>query len=268
MLLSPFTFQQMLKIVIPRNMTTTVKHLKRAGRNIKFASGGRKGFIRETGDRVMLVRSMDIPVKVADGNDIGLCGSDCVEERELELGIKPEVLSEYIYGRKEFNGPQPTLDLIVPEDDEITRTRDIEPGTMILTEHPTLARLYLEQNGLRVAILGREERAPKDPGEFRNWCRENGYVGIEIVHGRIAESVWNGEGYGIGVNESGKTLIENGLRVLDRLRKIEIQLIADHDALRDEEKGPEIESLYRALDRAIPAVNRESEATFRRTIER
>lgn len=258
----------MLKIVIPENMTTTVEHLKRAGHKIKFASGGRRGLIRETGDGVLLVRSLDIPIKVADGNDIGLCGSDCVEERELELGIKLEVISGYIYGRRKFNGPQPTLDLIVPEDDEIARTRDIEPGTMILTEHPALATLHLEQNDLRVAILGRGEQAPKNPGEFRNWCRENGYVGIEIVHGRIAESVWNGEGYGIGVNESGDTLTQNGLRVLDTLRKIQVQLIADVEALRDEQKGPKIESLYRALDRAIPAVNRESEAIFRRTVER
>ncbi len=252
----------MLKIVIPENMFTTVEHLKRAGRKIKFASGGRRGFIKDTRDSVMLARSMDIPLKVADGNDIGLCGSDCVEERELELGIKPEVLSEYIYGRKKFDGPQPTLDLIVPQDDQITRTRDIKPGTMILTEHPILVRLYLEQNGLRVATLGREEQAPKNPGEFRNWCREKGCIGIEIVHGRIAESVWNGEGYGIGVNESGSTLIENSLRVLDTLRKIEVQLIADYDALMDEEKGSEIESLYRALDRAIPPINRESESTL------
>lgn len=226
---------------------------------------------RGTGEKVIRLRSSDIPIEVEDSCDVGLCGSDWIEERKLELGIDLEVLSEYAYGRQ-FGSPPPSLDIVVKTSDPLFNIRDIKPGSMFITEHPFLFKQFLEGalqgRGSRVVQLGKDGPTPTIPGEFRKWCQKEGAVGIRTVHGRIAALVNLDAGYDVMVNETGLTLARNELRILETVHPIRTLLIADRDALRDNTRGPEINALHRDLDRAYLRINGESEASFSRGRER
>lgn len=250
----------MLKIVVPENMNKVLEHLQEAGRTARFENGRRLGRIEETGDLIVRIRSGDIPLWVADSCDIGLCGSDWVEERERELGIKLEVLNldnGYRYGRESLTSP--TLDLVTLKDDGVSSASEIADGALIATEYPLITRVHFEEKGKKVAVLGREASAPTEPGEFRHWCQENGRIAFEVVHGGIAEHVSIGAGYGVMVNESGGTLRKNDLRTVETIREVRILLIADPQILRVDEKEKAVESLYRDLERAYLTFYGESE---------
>lgn len=248
----------MLKIVIPANMEATVsEHLKRAGRPISFEEGRDFCEVAGTGDQVIRLRSYDIPVEVGDRWDVGLCGSDWIKEKHLEHGIRPIRLAEFKYGRTFTHAP--TLDLVVRKDDSITAVVDIEPGKIVITEHPLLTRAFLEDNGVRVAQLGKNHGAPSLPDEFRTWCKSEGFVGVRTVHGRIAALVSLGEVYGVLVNETGKTLEDNQLKIIDTVEEISTVLIANRDTMQ--QKEAEIYSLKESLERAYLAIRGEIEGS-------
>lgn len=259
----------MIKIVIPKNMSKSViEHLEEAGRTVSFDEGKNLGTVLETQDRVVRTRSFDIPFWVAEYYDVGLCGSDCVKETELARGIKLDVLSHYSYGREHYTTP--TLDMVAHKDDKIQDASEIQPGSVVITEYPHLTIEFLKNKGISTAEIGKEKGVPSYPAEFHEWCKGNGVVGIEVLHGGIAEAVHEGDGYGVMVSETGKTLTENNLKVLDNIHKIETLLIADPHALRDSTLGleREIRSLHQDLDRAYLTIYGESEASLRSFKER
>lgn len=259
----------MLKIVIPKNMSdTTLEHLERAGRKTEFGPGLDIGTSGQEGDQVIRLRSMDIPIEVDDTCDVGLCGSDWLEERKLELGIDLEVLSEYVYGRK-FPPRLPTLDLVAREEDDVSNIEDLRLGSIVITEYPYLTENFLRERGFnRLAQLGKQEGAPTKPSEFRKWCSDEGYIGVRTEHGSISALVNVGSGYGVMVNETGLTLATNVLKVVDTVREIKTFLVVDKNALLEKKKGREIESFQRDLDRAYLSIYNESEAAMQMFKER
>lgn len=266
----------MLKILVPKNMPTVIKHLKEAGRTVSFVNGSHLGIIAQTNDEIDFMRSGDIPFYVSYSHDVGLCGSDWYKEK-LSIRKRLVVLGGHLrgdpigypYGR-EFHSSSPSLDLVARDDDGISTAREIMPGAMVITEHPRLTREYLGINGLRVAQFEQVPEAPDDDAnEFRRWCKEKGLVAMSVVHGGIDVAVARGAGYGIMINETGDTLRNSNLKVVDSLiPEIKTLLISDPDAFRDPIKGPEIESLHRDLDRAIVSIYGETEVAVRLFRER
>lgn len=256
----------MLKIVIPANMErTTFEHFRRANRTLIFDEGVDLGRIAETDDLVVQLRSYDIPVEVEDTCDVGLCGSDWVEEKKMEFGVDLVVLSEYLYGR-DFVQP-PRLELVTRKDNPVSSLDELKPGSIIVTEVPLLTRRFLIQHNLKnVVILGGNEGVPKLPDGFRKWCEREGAVGLRTVHGREGGLINIGSDYGVMVNETGTKLERNQLKVIETIQEIKTQLIADRDAFRIKEE--EISSLHQDLDRAYLTIYGESEASFRAFKER
>lgn len=251
----------MISIAIPANMETTLEHLRLAGMLVTFADRRDDGIVETTGDQVIRLRSYDIPLVVGFSANIGLCGSDMVAERSMQFIKRHEILSEYIYGRQ-FNSNQPTLDLVAPQNERLKSVRDIEPGSIIATEYPNLTRNLLEDNNIRTDLFLDSQATPDDLKDFITNCKREEIVGMVIVHGRVPAVMHhlNGYGvYGVLVNESGKTLKDNGLKILERIHRIRTQLIVDPEALEGEISG-EIEGLKKQLDEAyILRINRESE---------
>ena len=246
----------MIKILVPAKMGTTLEHLKRSGRHVSFPNGTDFGTIESTGDTVVRLRSYDIPVETIARCDVGLCGSDCVQEQSLEHELQFQTIATFKYGR-EFN-TLPSLDLIAPNDGPKS-IEDIKPGNVILTEHPNITRDFLESCGLPSARYGKNHGNPSDPKKFEEWCIENGLVGIRIVHGKIGALVSIEKGLGVMVNETGTTLRENCLHVVSRIYPIETVLIVNPESLRTKE--PEIESLRKDLESAYIAICKEREST-------
>ena len=130
---------------------------------------------------------------------------------------------------------------------------------IILTEHPSITRKFLEENNYEAVELGKNHGTPLLPHEFREWCEREGKIGIRIVHGRIPALVNIGAGLGTLVSESGQTLEEWDLKVVSGIREIKTLLIADRGALARGDKREEIRQLQRELDAAYWQINGEFE---------
>jgi len=251
----------MLTIAVPKSMETTLDHLGRAGRPVVFEEGRDVGFT-STGDEVVQVRSYDIPLLVGVTAHVGMCGSDVVEERKYQFLKRPEILSEFGYGRTYYEKP-PTLDLVARQSEYVPRIEEIPSGSIILTELPNLTREKFEQAGRKVE--GFLEGGPEDLKEFIEGCKRSESVGVVVVHGKIPGMLEHLNGYqvyGVMVNETGRTLRANRLRVVKRLQTIRTLLIADKDKLQDEITSSEIDSLVMDMNEAERIrINREFEAS-------
>lgn len=242
----------MTKIAIAANMNSMLFHLEKAGRPVTFFPGQEIGTIYGEGEnyhKVLRLRSFDIPAEVSDSCDVGLCGADWVAEKELELDLGLSVLNkdeQFMYGR-EILTSAPRLELMIRQEDSIKSTAKLKPG-IVLGEQPRLIKNYFEENGWKgkVAQMG-QDGAPGKPKDFRKYCEENELMGIRIVHGKIASLVRSGAGYGIGVNETNKTITDNGLKVLDKLMDVPVLLVADPEAKLGQNLGREIMRLHRDL---------------------
>ena len=261
----------MLQVAIAKNMRRYVqRHFLKAGLRIAFEDGTDHGRINSNGNIVDGLRSYDIPIDVMDKTyDVGLCGSDWVEEHRLGFNIHPAILGRYTYGRRSLI--RPTLDFVASNEDPIFRVEDIKPGSIVRTEHPILTKLFLEERGHQVATLGQIPDGPS-PEDFRDWCRERGMVGVRIVHGAIATSVSKSESnngcYGIMVNEKSETAMNHNLMVVETLLTIDNLLIANPKLLDDKEKGPELEMLCQSLERGYASFRRNLEAPNYRSGDR
>jgi hypothetical protein len=256
----------MIKFVLPYNMNTTVEHLAKAGYAPTFTDDEQDlGTINLNGENigtVLRTRSFDVPVEVAAGKDIGLCGSDWVYEKEMELGLGLQVSASYSYGRK----PQtvPTLDFIARQDYRYNSVGLAEPGTMFVGEYPLLITEELERAGRKVEQLGKNPDAPNnDPEMFREWCRERESVGLRIVHGRISALVAdNPNTIGVMINESGATLRKKNLKKLDTIQEVKALLVVNPRSFQDPETKAEIEGIIKSLNEAyFRALAPEHEAT-------
>ena len=239
----------MLRIAVPKSMETTLDHFERAGRPVVFKDGRDVG-MTFTGDEVVRLRSYDIPLVVGLTAHVGICGSDIVEERRHHFLKKPEILSEFSYGRQYHEKP-PTLDLVARQDEYVPTIEKIPPGSIILTELPHLTREKFELAHKNVQDFLSD--GPEDLDEFIGECERSNSVGLVVVHGRIPAMLEHLNGYkvfGVVVNETGSTLRANGLRVVQRLQKIQAQFIADIDALEDTSIRSEIDDLVSVLNEA------------------
>ena len=252
----------MIKIAIPANMPTALTHLQATGRKVFFAEGQDFAWTESENGRDLIIRlrSFDIPVVIGDSCDVGLCGSDVLEERSLAFGLNLEVLERFSYGR--IFGTCPRLELVSPKENGIKNPKEFAAGTMILTEHPNITKKFLENSGLKVSILGENSAVAILPSQFRGWCAKEGKVGIQVVHGRIPALVSLGAGFGVMVNETGGTIVANELKVVAKIADIEMLLLADRQALKDGQKGVEIKKLAKDLEEAYFTISREYESSI------
>ena len=137
------------------------------------------------------------------------------------------------------------------QDEYVPSIEKIPPGSIILTELPHLTREKFELAHKNVQDFLSD--GPEDVDEFIGECERSNSVGLVVVHGRIPAMLEHLNGYkvfGVVVNETGSTLRANGLRVVQRLQKIQAQFIADIDALEDTSTRSEIDDLVSVLNEA------------------
>ena len=255
-----------MKIAGADNMREVIlSHLNTA--NWPFALEGSKvSSINEAGDQLVMLRSPELIAVLQNGNsDVIFCGDDILKERELQfrsLGQDAPNVREIArfekYGRKMV---QPTLDLVMPQVKAKDGTGWIEPGHIIVTEHPYITRDFLESRSLRTVEIGSRPEIPLLPRYFKKWAEEEGVVGILVIKGKAPGLLELGYGdAAILVNETGRTVKENDLYVAATIRKIRTLLIASRIGPKTE--GNRIEKLARNLEEAYLLMStRELEST-------
>jgi ATP phosphoribosyltransferase len=149
----------------------------------------------------VFARTFDIPLYVHYGAaDLGITGYDVILEREVD-----------VYELLDLNFGKCSLVVAVPENSEISSVKSLSRTPRVATEYPNITRKYFESLGKQAEILavrGTAELAPR--------------LGLaEII---------------VDVSETGKTLKENGLKVIDKILDSSCRLICNRISYRVFEK--------------------------------
>lgn len=150
---------------------------------------------------IIFARTFDIPLYVHYGAaDLGITGYDVIVEREVD-----------VYELSDLGFGNCTLVAAVPEKSEISSLKSLTGTPRVATEYPNITRKHFESLGKQAEILavrGTAELAPR--------------LGLaEII---------------VDVTETGKTLRENGLKVIDKIFDSSCRLICNRISYRVFEK--------------------------------
>jgi ATP phosphoribosyltransferase len=154
---------------------------------------------------VAFYKPREIPPVIESGTfDLGLTGADWVEESE----VKVEVVESFDYSR---NTERPwRLVLAVPADHPATGVRDLGDGVRVATEYPNIGRRYFQAAGQRAEVVV-------------------SYGATEAKIPELADVLMD-------VTETGHSLRQNNLRIIETVRTCGAQLIANPAACADKGK--------------------------------
>ncbi|NJE55468.1 ATP phosphoribosyltransferase [Thermococcus sp. 21S9] len=201
-----------MRFVLPKGrlLRGSLEILRKAGYNID-KPGERKLIERFNGNEVLLARAFDVPVYVEHGVDVGIAGSDVLEERESDVFVPLELP----FGKCRLSLAMPAESVVPPEDMD---------GFRIATKYERIARSYFSRLGVEVEIIklsGSVELAPK--------------VGV-------ADAI-------VDIVETGETLRANGLVEVEKIMDVSAQLLVNR--ISQKTKFDEINALILAIKEVI-----------------
>ena len=168
-----------------------------------------------------LIRPQDMPRFVEKGViDCGLTGNDWVAERAADV----HVVTELTYSKQSLTPIRWVL--AVPDDSPIQKVEDLE-GKRISTELVNVARSFLAQRGVSAEV--------------------------EFSHGATEAKAPDLVDAIMDCTETGASLEENRMRIVETVLVSTTQLIANHASWRDEWKRTKMESLALLFKGAIAA---------------
>jgi len=169
----------------------------------------------------MLVRAQEMARYVEEGIlDAGITGHDWV----LESGADVEEVAELVYS-KTTRRPARWV-LAVHEDSPCRTPRDLE-GKRIATEVVSITKAYLDRLGIRAEV-------------------EFSWGATEVKVPDLVDAI-------VELTETGTSLRENHLRVIDEVLVTTTRLIANRESLADAAKRRKIETIALLLRGAIEA---------------
>ncbi len=201
-----------MRFVLPKGrlLRGSLEILRKAGYNID-KPGERKLIERFNGNEVLLARAFDVPVYVGHGVDVGIAGSDVLEERGSDVFVPLELP----FGKCRLSLAMPAENIISPEDMD---------GYRIATKYERIARSYFSKLGVEVEIIklsGSVELAPK--------------VGV-------ADAI-------VDIVETGETLRANGLVEVEKVMDVSAQLLVNR--ISQKTKFDEINALILAIKEVV-----------------
>lgn len=169
-----------MRFVLPKGrlFKGSLEILRKAGIELKPPEN-RELMVQNGKYELLLARAFDVPVYVEYGIDVGIAGSDVVEERESDVLVPLELP----FGKCR-------LSLAMPKENAVS-VEEMD-GFRIATKYPNLARKFFERNEVDVEVIklhGSIELAPKigiadaivDIVETGNTLRANGLVEVEKI---------------------------------------------------------------------------------------
>jgi ATP phosphoribosyltransferase len=211
-----------LKLGIPKGslQNATIALFRRSGWDINV--NGRSYFPEINDDAIecAICRAQEMSNYVESGTlDAGLTGKDWIAENESDIHI----VSDLIYSKVSSRPARWVL--AVPYDSKIKKIEDCE-GKKVATEMTNFTRRYFKERNIDVNV------------EF-SW----GATEAKVVSG-LADAV-------VEVTETEATIKAHGLRVIHELMQTNTQLIANHEAWKNEAKRQKIEQIALLLKGAL-----------------
>lgn len=203
----------------------TLTLLKDAGLLVR-RSGDREYNARIDDERisqVAILRPQEIGKYVEEGIfDLGITGLDWVEETQADV----EILAEFPYA-KTGKTTKLRIVLAVRGDSGIKRPEDLPPGTRVATEYPNIARRYFETKGLSIKVIpsagATEAKVPN-----------------------IVDAI-------VEITETGTTLRQHGLEIIDDVFYTTTVLVANRDSYADVKMRKCMEEIKMLLMAALEA---------------
>ena len=202
-------------------MEATIALFAKAGFSITGSKRSYRPAIDDTELEVRLLRAQEISRYVEHGYlDAGITGRDWVAENESEV----RELAELSFSKA---SARPTRwVLVVPEDSPIRTVRDLE-GKRVATEAVGLTRRFFERAGVNVEL-------------------EFSWGATEVKVPDLVDAI-------IDVTETGSSLRDNKLRIVETLLESFPVLIANNKALENDWKRTKLETLTLLLKGALNA---------------
>lgn len=175
--------------------------------------------------RVKILRPQEIPLYVADGHfDLGISGHDWV----TESGADVVEVAELPYAKTGAGVVK--MVLAVCDDSPVRRAADIPAGSRITTEFPNVTRAFFDRLGISVEVF--------------------------YSHGATEAKVPELMDALVDLTETGSTLRQNGLRIVDVILESTTRLLANRAAWEDPAKRQAIEEIRTLLLGVIEARGR------------
>ncbi|MHB0997934.1 MAG: ATP phosphoribosyltransferase [Armatimonadota bacterium] len=212
-----------LKIGIPKGslQEATFTMFRKAGWDFKVSSRSYTPSCDDDEIDALLVRPQEIPRYVEDGIlDAGLTGKDWI----IDCGADVVEVADLAYNKVTTKPLR--IVAAVKEDSSIKSVKDLE-GKRISTEYVNLTKRWLESNGVSANV------------EF-SW----GACEVKVPH--LADAI-------IVNTETGSSLRQNNLRVIETILESTARLISNKASWNDEWKRNKIENLSILLKGAINA---------------
>jgi ATP phosphoribosyltransferase len=237
-----------VKFAIPKGHlgNQTLKILERAGYQITGHDRTYRPGINDPGIELKVLRPQEIPTYVSEGvQDVGISGRDWVAENKADV----ETLLDLEYAKvrlviavpKSWAGIKNLSDLIQKSIDKGSTLR-------ISTEYLNAAKEYIKQNPVYKEAYG-----AKDPVVISPWWRigENERVAIYLSFGATEAKPPEDADAIIEVIETGTSLQQNGLKVIEEVMQTSALLIANKEALNDPEKKEKILDILTLMRGAV-----------------
>ena len=213
-----------LRLVIPKGSleAATVDIFKKAGFNIIIKQRSYFPYIDDPDISVGLLRAQDIPRFVEQKVfDCGITGSDWIQENNSKV-IR---VTDLAYAKQTL-GPVRWV-LAVPQSSKIKRIKDLK-GKKVATELVNVTRAYLKKHKVRAEV------------EF-SWGATEAKVGSGLIDGIVE------------LTETGRSLKEQNLRIIDTIYRSSTQLIANKLSWKNKKIKKKIENIALLLKGAVSA---------------
>ncbi|MHC1565546.1 MAG: ATP phosphoribosyltransferase [Candidatus Syntropharchaeales archaeon] len=172
--------------------------------------------------KVKVLRPQEIPKYIQDGYfDLGISGQDWVKETGADV-VEVATLN---YSKQSSGGVK--IVIAVPEEEDISSSKEIPPGSRISTEYPRITAEFFKDLGIPVEIFF-------------------SYGATEAKVPDLMDVI-------VDLTETGSTLRKNGLKIIDTLLESSTVLIANKASWDDPDKRKEIEEIRTLLLGVIEA---------------
>lgn len=237
-----------VKFAIPKGhlSRSTFKILERAGYSISGEERTYRPSINDPQIELKILRPQEIPFFVSEGvQDVGISGRDWVMETKADV----EVLLDLEYSKVR-------LVLAVPK--TWTRVSDLSSllemylkkgkTLQISTEYLNATTEFIKSNPLYQERFG-----DLDPVVITPWWRKgmNEAVGIHLSFGATEAKPPEDADAIVEITDTGTSLQQNNLKVVETVMETSALLIANKDALRDPSKREKIYDIMTLLRGAV-----------------
>jgi ATP phosphoribosyltransferase len=237
-----------VKFAIPKGHLAeqTLRILERAGYQITGHDRTYRPGINDPGIELKVLRPQEIPTYVSEGlQDVGISGRDWVAENKADV----ETLLDLEYAKVRLVVAIPKNLSQVNNLSDLLRKSIKEGSTLrISTEYLNAAKEHIKQNSVYKDVYG-----DLDPVVISPWWRigDNERVAIYLSFGATEAKPPEDADAIIEVVETGTSLQQNGLKIIEEIMKSSAVLIANKDALQDQDKREKILDILTLLRGAV-----------------